>query len=129
MINQRFNSQDRILTITPEGKVSAEDFNGLEKKLELLLIKYGKLNGVLLDLKEIPFWSNFSSFLTHMRFIKKHHEDIDRLAVVTNKHFIGIVPWFADFFTTTDLKYFKETEKNFARLWLADQVQEKRKAS
>lgn len=129
MITQRFNSQDHILTICPEGKITPEDIQGLENKMDLLLRKYGKLNGVLLDLKEVPFWNGFKSFMAHMRFIKAHHKDIDRLAVVTSKHFLGLIPWMADYFTTADLKYFKENERNLAFIWLRDETQEKRKVS
>ena len=67
---------------------------------------------------EFPDWADFESLLSHFRFVRAHHERIQRVALVSDSGAIATAEKVADHFVDAELKHFSMDEKEEARHWL-----------
>jgi SpoIIAA-like len=54
----------------------------------------------------------------HLKFVRDHHQKIERIAAVTNSGFLKIMPRIADHFVQAKVRHFSFEEKDQALAWL-----------
>jgi hypothetical protein len=118
MLKYELNRAEGILTITPSGPLETADFEKLIQDVDPYIKEAGKLNGLMIYAKFFPGWDNFAAFLSHMKFIKNHHQKIQKIAAVTDGTFLSIIPQVASHFVQAEIKHFDYTEKDAALDWL-----------
>ena len=107
-----------ILTLRPQGKLSAEDFKNLARSVDPYLDAQGDIKGLLIEAAAFPGWEDFSALLSHFRFVRDHHRRIRRIAVVSDSTFLSIAPKFASHFVGAEVKTFESTESEAALAWM-----------
>ena len=85
MLHVQLNKTEGIAILEPEGKLSEEDFTSVAASvIDPYLEQSGRLNGIIIHAKSFPGWDSFSSLVTHLKFIKQHHEKISHVAFVSD---------------------------------------------
>jgi SpoIIAA-like len=122
MLNYELNHADGILIINPIGALESRDFEKLGQEVDPYITENGKLNGVMIYTQSFPGWDDFAAFLSHMKFVKDHHQKIKKIAAVTDSGFLSIMPQVAHHFVQAELRHFDYNDKDVALNWLkADQ--------
>ena len=63
-----------ILIVEPQSPLDSADFSELVKEVDPYIEEHGQLHGLLIYAESFPGWSDFAAFLSHMKFIKNHHQ-------------------------------------------------------
>ncbi len=111
--------QERILILSPEDKITVSDFQEVSNQVDPFIEANGTLNGLMIEAQSFPGWENASSMMAHFRFVKDHHKDIKRVALVSDDDMASHMPKFASHFVSSELKHFKHEDKAKALDWLA----------
>jgi hypothetical protein len=120
MISHELMSERGILIVIPEGPLEKNDFEALARDVDPYIEAQGKLNGLLISAKVFPGWKDFAALVSHLRFVKNHHQKIRRVAAVTDSGFLSILPHIANHFVAAEVKHFEYGDKDRALAWLSD---------
>lgn len=120
MLNYELNRMDSILIIKPVGSLESTDFEKLIQEVDPYIEEEGKLNGLMVYAESFPGWDNFAAFLSHIKFVKNHHQKIKKIAAVTGSGFLSIMPQVANHFVKAEIRHFDYNDKDAALNWLKD---------
>jgi hypothetical protein len=120
MISHELLAEVGILMVTPEGPLEAADFDALAKEVDPYLEQQGELNGLLIQAEAFAGWSDFAGLISHLRFVREHHQRIKRVAVVSDSRFLAIAPRLAQHFVAAELRHFEIRERSEALGWLQE---------
>jgi len=120
MIRTEWQGDHGILIITPEGKLEAEDFIRLAREVDPYLAEHGQLRGIVIQAESFPGWQDFAALLSHLRFVKAHHERVRKVAAVTDSGFLSILPHVAKHFVQAEIRHFSFHDKQAALDWIGD---------
>jgi tRNA U38,U39,U40 pseudouridine synthase TruA len=118
MLNYELNRAEGILILKPIGPLESTDFEKLVQEVDPYIIENGKLNGLMIYTKAFPGWDNFAAFLSHMKFVKNHHQKIKKIAAVTGSGFLSIMPQVANHFIKAEVRHFDYADRDAALNWL-----------
>jgi hypothetical protein len=107
-----------VLIVEPQGALSAEDFREISRVVDPYITERGKLVGLLIEAKSFPGWDSFAALIGHLKFVRDHHRNIDRVAAVTDSAFLKIAPKIAEHFAHPEIRVFASSEKASALAWL-----------
>ena len=118
MLSHELERDEGILVVKPDGPLSAADFKTLASHVDAYLEQNGILNGVLVIAKKFPGWKDFGALIAHLKFVKHHHQKIEKVAVVADGSFAKVMPRVASHFVHAQVKHFKDEDT--ARGWLME---------
>ena len=118
VIKTEWQGQHNILGITPEGRLEAEDFARLAQEVDTYLEEHGQLKGLMIETESFPGWQDFAALLSHLRFVRAHHEKVRRVAAVTDSSFLSILPQVASHFVKAEVRHFPYQDRQIALDWL-----------
>lgn len=118
MLSKELLIDEGILIVTPEGPLAEADFTSLANDVDPYIVKHGQLNGLMIYAKSFPGWDSFAGMLSHIKFVKDHHQRIGKVAVVTDSGVLSILPQIASHFVAAEIKHFPYQEKKVALDWL-----------
>ena len=120
MISHEFLRDRGILIVTPEGPLEKADFEVIGREVDPYIEAQGQLNGLLISAKSFPGWKDFAALVSHLRFVKNHHQKIQKVAAVTDSGFLSILPHIANHFVAAEVKHFDFRDKDRALEWLSE---------
>lgn len=112
--------EEGVLVIRPLGEIVASDFHRIAEEVDPYLEQTGVLRGVMVIADHFPGWDDFGAFTSHMRFIKDHHAQVRRVALVTNDKAHSSIPRIAKHFVKAEVRPFSAAEEAQALEWLRD---------
>ena len=118
MLDYELNRAEGILILKPTGPLESTDFEKLALEVDPYIREKGKLNGLMIYVKSFPGWENFAAFLSHIKFVKNHHQKIKKIAAVTDSSFLSIMPQVANHFIQAEIRHFDYEDKEPALDWL-----------
>jgi hypothetical protein len=118
MLDYSIMKPEGILVLKPQAPLSKEDFGGLSAVVNAYLSDHEKLHGVLIHAREFPGWENFGGFIAHMHFVREHHRQVERVAIVTDSPVAGIAGSLAKHFTSAEIRHFPFFDEVKALKWL-----------
>src|SRR5713101_1472362 len=118
MITYDLLREDGILILKPGSPLESTDFESLAQEIDPYIEKNGKLHGIMLDAESFPGWKDFAGLVAHLRFVKNHHQKIEKIAVVSDSSFLSLAPKIASHFVQADVKHFSRSQKEEALHWL-----------
>lgn len=125
MINFRLTDSG-ILVVQPSGPITSDDFSAIQDQVDPWLEGGGKLKGILIDAPDFPGWKDFAGFRSHLRFVKDHHREIPRVAVVSDDEFLSALPKLARHFVKADFRRYDAGETAEAISWLESPLEPQR---
>jgi len=120
MITFQILEEDGILIVEPSGPLSKDDFEQLTSAVDLHLARTGSLQGVMIHAKQFPGWKDFSGMVSHFRFVRDHHREIKKVALVSDGAFAEIAPKLAEHFVAADIKQFDFDDRDAALAWFQE---------
>src|SRR5262245_2466240 len=118
MVNYELDREEGILIIRPEGSLEASDFQKIAQEVDPYIEANGKLHGVMIDAESFPGWKDFAALVAHLKFVRDHHRNIERIAAVSDSGFLAIAPKIASHFVQADVRHFAHAQKDEALHWL-----------
>ena len=58
----------------------------------------------MVDAPSFPGWASFGALIEHLKFVRGHHRNIDRVAAVTDSGFLSIAAKIADHFVHPEIR-------------------------
>ena len=110
------NSKD-LLEIQSEGALGIADFETLGKEADKLIKEYGNIR-LLIDVREFSGWESLSASEAHFSFIKNHHHNVIKVAVVIGKFWEAWIAVLVRTFLQPEIKVFQSTETDAAKSWI-----------
>jgi len=108
-----------VLTVRPERKLEAQDFQALSEAVDPFIEEKGKLAGVIIETEKFPGWEEFSGMIEHLKFVRDHHKEIAKLALVTDSKIADVAQSLGKHFIKADIKHFPFGELESARSWMS----------
>jgi hypothetical protein len=118
MMHHELLGERGILIIAPDGALRAEDFSALATVVDPWILQHGELKGLLIDAPSFPGWNNFAALVSHLRFVRDHHQKVRRIAVVSDNAFLAVAPKIASHFLHARLRTFDAADRVAALAWL-----------
>ena len=118
MINHNLMRAEGILILSPKAPLAATDFADLSKEIDPYIEANSKLHGVMIDAEFFPGWKDFAGLIAHLRFVKNHHQKVQKVAVVSDSNFLTYAPEFASHFVKADIRHFFHAQREEALRWL-----------
>ena len=119
MISHEFLADKTLLVVRPEDRLAKEDFEALAAAVDPVIEERGELRGLLIEAAKFPGWESFEGFVSHMRFVRNHHEHIEKVAIVSDSGIASVAPKLAKHFVAAELKHFPVAQRENALTWLA----------
>ncbi|MGI9471872.1 MAG: STAS/SEC14 domain-containing protein [Rubripirellula sp.] len=107
-----------VLVVTPSGPLQESDFVDLAAVVDPYLESAGKLRGLMIYVEKFPGWEDFAGLVSHFRFVKEHHKQIERVAAVTDSGVLSVLPSIAKHFVSADIRHFDFEQRADAMEWL-----------
>jgi hypothetical protein len=118
MLRHELLRDEGLLVVEPQKPLESADFVELAKDVDSYIIEKGQLNGLLIHVEAFPGWDDFAAFLSHVKFIRNHHQKINKVAAVTDSGFLSILPKVASHFIAAEIRHFPFDDKEQALNWL-----------
>jgi hypothetical protein len=118
MLDYQLLPDQGILKVHPNAPLAARDFVQMAEVVDRYLSDHDYLNGVLISSNDFPGWEDFSSFISHLRFVGDHHKRIKRVAAVSDDKLLTIAPKIVDHFVDAEVRHFDFSEEESAVSWL-----------
>ena len=118
MIHSELLRDQGILIFTPEGPLQQADFEALANLVDPYIESEGELHGLLIQVEAFPGWADFASLLSHLKFVKDHHQHVAKVAAVTDSGFLSIMPSIVSHFVHAQVRHFDYCDKQNALAWL-----------
>jgi hypothetical protein len=120
VISHELLRDDGILIVTPEGRLEAGDFGNLAVEVDPYIEQNGRLAGLMIYAESFPGWDDFGALVSHLRFVREHHQKIAKVAAVTDSKVMSIAPRIVDHFVSAEIKHFDYADRAAALAWLRD---------
>jgi hypothetical protein len=118
MLHHEILRERGVLVIRPEGALRAEDFSALAGAVDPYIEQHGGLRGVLVEAPAFPGWESFAALVSHLRFVRDHHRQIRRIAVVTDSPLLSAAPRIASHFVSAEVRAFGARGRDAALAWI-----------
>ena len=118
MLKHKLLRDAGILIVEPHSPLASADFSELVTEVDPYIEEHGQLHGLLIYVESFPGWSDFAALLSHIKFIKNHHQKIKKIAAATDSGFLSILPTVAGCFVDAEIRHFPFDEKESALDWI-----------
>ena len=118
MIQHELLREQGILILKPEGALRAEDFTAIAAVVDPYIDQHGELKGLVIEAPSFPGWEDFAALLSHLRFVRDHHRQIRRIAVVSDSPLLAVAPKIASHFVSAELRNFDAADRAAALTWI-----------
>lgn len=110
---------NRVLVLRPSGPIETDDISAVRAKVEALLEGGSHLAGLMIEAPGFPGWKDFAGMSSHLRFLRDHHRDIPRVAIVSDSRFLTALPKLARHFIGAEFRHFDAGDSGAALEWAA----------
>ncbi len=107
------------LILEPSGPLTRADLDRLAERFDGWAAEHGRPPGLLIHAAAFPSWADFGALARHVRFIRRHHRQVPRVAFVSDARAFDVAPLIARRLVTADVRHFPEKDLDAALAWLA----------
>ena len=104
--------------VEPQGPLTKEDFAEVARQVDPIIESQGELDGLIIKTREFPGWESLSDVVEHFRFVKNHHANIEKVALVTDAKIAELLPSVIKHFVKADIKQFDFDDYEDAVKWV-----------
>jgi len=107
----------QLVILEPDSALSEMDFNAAAATIDPL-IENDSLKGIIISTEKFPSWESFGALVGHLRFVRDHHELVNRVAIVTDSRLGDLVEKLAGHFISARIRHFPYGEIESAKSWI-----------
>jgi hypothetical protein len=119
-LSYRLVPESGVLVIQPKAPLCAEDFDAVALEIDPWIEAHGELKGLVVHLRQFPGWEDFGSFIRHVQFVRDHHLQVQRVALVADGRLAHLIPTLGNHFITAELRHFRYDELGLAVAWASN---------
>jgi hypothetical protein len=105
--------------LQPVGSLRKADLDALTARFDARVAKGGPVPNLVIQSPSFPTWSNFAALMEHLKFIRGHHRQIEKVAIVSDARALDIAPRIARLFVSARLRHFPADALDAALAWVA----------
>ena len=121
MIEYDLDKEHYILHVEPKSSLEQDDFVKLAQAVDPYIESTGGLAGLVIEASAFPGWDSFGAMITHFRFVREHHKQVKKIAVVTDSSMGDIAQHLASHFVSAEIRHFPAGQTGAARQWISSQ--------
>lgn len=110
MLMVKLDKENSIALLEPTGSLDAKDFQAAASTIDPFIEESGKLQGLIIHTQTFPGWDSFSALVSHLKFVKNHHHQIQRVAMVTDSVIGTLAESLMKHFLKAQIKHFSYAE-------------------
>jgi hypothetical protein len=118
MLDFELLADEGILRVSPASPILVRDFVQLSEVVDRYLTTHERLNGIIISTDTFPGWEDFSALVSHLKFIRDHHRQVRKIAVVSNDSLIEILAPIAKHFVAAEIRQFEDAQQQAAEDWV-----------
>ncbi|MDE0949851.1 MAG: STAS/SEC14 domain-containing protein [Halioglobus sp.] len=122
MLHHKIDLDTNILTLTPDGELSAADFKQLTDVVDAYNQSSGPLRGLMILTEHFPGWDSFGALFQHLKFVREHRDRVKKVAAVSDSGILIVMPHIIDHFVQAEVRHFDYADKATALQWLSSPV-------
>jgi len=108
---------ETIFKLVPSGKIGRENFHQLAMQIDPL-IQAGSKPRLLVDATDFKGWDSLSAFERHIRFVKEHQKQVERIAIVAGHDWQRWVMSAVKMFVHPEVRIYDKFNEAEGRKWL-----------
>lgn len=116
-IQPRLDPDSGVLVVEVDGPLGAPDIDALESAMGTWLAQHDELRGLVVHARAVPGWQNVAGLTRHVKFVRKHHRRIRRVAVAVDGPMAEFAPRLAGRLVHPQVRHFSYQELDAARSW------------
>ena len=106
-----------VLRIVAPIKLYVDDFQQITPEVDSFISQHGKIR-LLVDVSSFNGWNNAVALLKHIQFIKDHHHNVERIAVVGARSWQHWVIGVIRMIVHPEVKSYDRSQQNEALQWI-----------
>lgn len=118
MLKIDLDKKNGFAVLEPQGALSRDDFARAAETIDPFIEQSGSLKGILIFTESFPGWESIGAFVQHFKFVKNHHEQIAKVALVTDSNIASVAESFAQHFVAAQIKHFPFGQRESAEHWI-----------
>lgn len=118
MIEYNLDIEHSILHVHPKSPIEQDDFTSLANVVDPHIEATGGLSGVIVEASGFPGWESFGAMVNHLRFVREHHKQVKKIAVVTDSALGDFAERLASHFVSAEIKHFPAGQVQEAQQWI-----------
>lgn len=118
-VSHRLLPESGVIVVEIKGALRASDFAALTKTADEWIAARGSLSGLVLHAHHFPGWETLRSLISHVRFVRDHHREVKRIALVTDSRLASLTSQLAEHFVKASVKVFGYDQLDAATSWAA----------
>lgn len=104
--------------VEPQGALSKDEFVAIAAEVDPVIESQGQLDGLIIKTRDFPGWEGFGDMVEHFRFVRNHHQQIKKIALVTDAKVADVFPSVANHFVKAEVKHFDYDKFDDALDWV-----------
>ena len=118
MLHHTLDAEDSILFIRLKSSLSENDFMRLARTVDPHIAAGGALGGIIIEAPKFPVWEILGAMTAHFRFVRDHHKQVRKVALVTDSVLGTVAETLASHFVSAEIKTFKSEDLEAAKQWV-----------
>ena len=118
MLDIEILEDEGIAVVRPNGQLSKRDFEIAAERVDPFIERTGGLRGLLIHVESFPGWDSFAALVTHFQFVQDHHQNIARIALVTDAKVGALAETVVRHFVHAEIKHFEFSQFTDAKHWI-----------
>jgi len=107
------------LLLEPTSELTAADFEALTERFDARVAATGRVPNIVVHARAFPGWSGFAALFDHLRFVREHHRQIEKVALVSDARILELAPRIAGQFVWAEIRHFPADALAEALDWVA----------
>ena len=118
MLIIHLDQENSVAMLEPVGALDKKDFQAASSTIDPFIESSGELKGLIIHTESFPGWDSFAAFVSHLKFVKNHHQKIKRIALATDSVVGSLLETLASHFVDAQIRHFTYAELEQARQWV-----------
>jgi hypothetical protein len=118
MLNVTLDKSDWVVMFQPDGKLTSNDIHEAETVINLCIGKNGVVNGLIIHFENLSVWRPSAILYYQIKFIRKYHQYITRIAIVTNSRTGSFAAYVGSRMVNAEIRRFPFHEIEYAKKWI-----------
>jgi len=120
MLNINLDLEKNIVVLEPDDKLTEKDFVHARNIIdEHLHLKDQTIEGIIIHSEHFPGWEDFTALIAHLKFVKDHHKQVKKVALVTDSKLSKIAEVLGSHFVAAQIKSFPHQQIADAKNWIS----------
>lgn len=110
------------LVLEPTGSLSRSDLDRLGERFDQVVKETGRAPNLVVHAASFPSWADLGALARHLRFIRRNHKRVGRVAFVSDARALDRASAFARRLVSAELRHFPESQLSDALAWVAEEA-------